>query len=223
MCYNFSFILVPHNLICRFSLLIQPAQSLPLLSKLHCLLDLVMKSLVLYFLTFFVSVIALPSQPTKRDLGTFQTSIRDITNRLNQLTAAIRSLDDFLRGDVARAETEIEKKGHDVTDALRKGASNLRRSSALDTISALALLEPMETLEVATSAAINAFISKKSAITRAGGKDVVLRIMTEHDRAMDEYSEAFRSKMPAAAVPSGWIYTSRSKSTLQQGINAYRF
>jgi hypothetical protein len=85
------------------------------------------------------------------------------------------------------------------------------------------LIEPLETMESAATTSINVIISKKNAIVRAGGRDVLQRLLAEIDKAVDEFTDVFRSKMPLTGAPAGWLYATRAKAIIQTGINAYRY
>jgi hypothetical protein len=84
-----------------------------------------MKSFIPLIVAFAASAVAAPTGIEKRDVSILHSSLRDVTAKITSLTQAVRSLDDYLRGDVAKVEAEIEIRGHEVTEALRKGANSM--------------------------------------------------------------------------------------------------
>lgn len=169
------------------------------------------------------STFAAPVQQAPKDFSAVDKAFKNIMNNLKGLTVAIKDLDNSSRRgqDTSKQEIDVERRGNDVTAALRDGTGRVRQSSMLTTVEATATVGPIEQLGAATQGTVDAWIQAKPSILRAGGRQPVLKILAAQETATDEFVDAVNAKMPLVSITAARIYGQKARSQVDQAIAVY--
>lgn len=168
---------------------------------------------------------AAPTKKAHQDtIAVIERGAKNISNNLKGLTSAIRDLDSSSRRgqDTSRQQIDIERRAGDVTNALRDSTNQVRRNRVLTTIEATSTISIVDDLAVTTQRTVDAWITAKPSIVRAGGRQAVLGLLAAQEVANDEFVDALIAKMPLASVPPAKHYGQRARNQLDLAIAAFK-
>jgi hypothetical protein len=167
-------------------------------------------------------ILALPASNEKRDISLISNSLKEVANGLSRLEASIRSIRIKMNSpQVAGLWPEVERNCHYVTELLYNDAKSIRRAPVVTALESPALLAPITNLETLTTRVIDDWIAIKRVIA-AKDRSVIQNILKDHQAAAGEYADAILSRQNALTAPVGRLFGSRTKQTIQRGINSYR-
>lgn len=155
---------------------------------------------------------------------TLERAIKEVIDATGDLTASLQSIDRIVKmgGNPTQQQREIVQYSEDLTHNLHDGAERIKAMPALYTWESLGMMTTVQSLVDHVQSTVNAWIAAKNSIVKTGGKEVALSILQRQATASDEFSAAMMSKMPFAAVPTAMRYSSKSKSSIQQAIQAFK-
>jgi hypothetical protein len=166
---------------------------------------------------------AAPIDQSAQDTTVIERSFKNIANNLKGLTAIIQQLDQNSRrgGNTAPQEIEVERRGGDLTNALRDAANQIRRIPVLNTIEATSTIGSVDELTTLIQKTVDAWILAKPSIVRAGGRQTILKISGAQEVACDEFVDSMIAKMPAMSISVARVFGQRARSQVDQAIAAF--
>jgi hypothetical protein len=177
---------------------------------------------ILPVLALSAGALALPAEHTKRDVTLITRSLREVASGLNRLDASIRKIRVSMNSpQVAGLWPDVERNCHAVTGMLYQDAKEIRRAPMVTALEAPSLLTPITNLESLTTRVVEDWIAIKRAIN-VRDRSVIQNILKDHQAAAGEYADAILSRQNALTAPVGRAFNTRTKQTIQRGINSYR-
>jgi hypothetical protein len=170
------------------------------------------------------NVAAAETTGAAQDTSTLQRAIKDVVDSTADLVVSLQSLDRIVKlgGNPGPYQNEIVSFSEDLITNLKDGAAQVKAMPALYTFESMGMLSTVQSLVDHVQKTVNAWIAAKSSIVKTGGKDAALDILQRQSVASDEFAAAIVSKMPFAAVPTAMRYSTKSKSSIQQAIQAFK-
>jgi hypothetical protein len=158
-----------------------------------------------------------PAALDKRDVTFLLRSLKDVGSALSALDSSIKRL----RTSPANAWSEVDSRCHAVTEMLHRDAAEIRRAPMVTALESPSLLTPITNLETLTSRVVDDWILAHNSFA-AKDRPRIRSILLDHQAAAGEYADAILSRQNALTAPVGRAFNSRTKSTIQKGINRYR-
>jgi hypothetical protein len=158
-----------------------------------------------------------------KDTGILDRSIKDVIESMDDLVAGLRSFDRVVKrgGDSNKAADDVQRYSEDVVSTLKDGTAQVKTIAALYTYESMNMVPTVQSLTDHVQTATNAWIAAKSSVDRTGGKEMAQMILEKQAAASEEFSAAIISKMPFMAVSAARRYSTKSKTSIAQAIQAY--
>jgi len=169
----------------------------------------------------FSSVIAAPvGNIAARDTKVVLASISSITKSLQDMTAAINAL--YKNPNSSDVVRQLKSKANSVTEQMKNGAASISAGPNVDLLESTGLIMPLNSLNLATDAALNAWISAKATIVKTGGREQVLDILREQGLAADRFTDAVLGKLPELAKYIGKEYGDLVSRRIRNAVEQFR-
>jgi len=172
---------------------------------------------ILPVLCLTTGLLAAPAAHEPREVTFLLRSLKEVGSALGRLEQSIKGLPRNPAGGWAAVEGNC----HAVTDMLVRDSVEIRRAPMVTALEAPSLLTPITNLETLTSRVVEDWIAIKRAIS-VRDRSVIQNILRDHQAAAGEYADAILSRQNALTAPVGRAFNTRTKQTIQRGINSYR-